>query len=97
MPIPFSRKSRRKIVQASGNGDGTISTRVGLRPATDWHKRNFVTSVLIPSLFTKRPTRAGGEPPLFPKLKPCEICITWIGHASFLVQTQEVNVLIDPN
>jgi L-ascorbate metabolism protein UlaG (beta-lactamase superfamily) len=97
VPIPFSRKSRRKIVQASGNGDGAHSTRVGLRPSSDWHKRNFVTSVLIPSLFTKRPSRAGGEPPLFPKLRKGEICITWIGHASFLVQTADVNVLIDPN
>ena len=28
--------------------------RVGLRPEKGWHKRNFLTQVLIPSLFTKR-------------------------------------------
>jgi len=37
------------------------------------------------------------RPPEFPKIREGEICITWIGHASFLVQTHEVNVLIDPN
>ena len=51
-------------------------------------------SVLIPSLFTKR---AGDHVrPHFPKIRKGEICITWIGHASFLIQTHEVNVLIDP-
>lgn len=35
--------------------------------------------------------------PLFPKVRKGEIGITWIGHASFLIQTPEVNVLIDPN
>ncbi|CAN5175200.1 hypothetical protein BH20VER2_BH20VER2_00090 [soil metagenome] len=96
MPIPFSRKSQRNVVRADENGtppDG--GTRVGLRPSADWHKRNFLTSVLIPSFFTKR--AAGGQPPLFPKVEPGQICITWIGHASFLIQTHKVNVLIDPN
>lgn len=79
----------------TGSPPASSGKRVGLRPGTDWHKRNFLTSVLIPSLFTKR--AAAGEPPLFPKLRAGEICITWIGHASFLVQTQNVNVLIDPN
>src|SRR5436305_13553191 len=70
------------------------STRVRLRPRPDWHERNFLTSVLIPSLFIKR---AGGyAPPQFPKIREGEFCITWIGHASFLVHTHEVNVLIDP-
>ncbi|PYJ49633.1 MAG: MBL fold metallo-hydrolase, partial [Verrucomicrobia bacterium] len=96
MPIRFPRKSRRNVVrQASEAGARTKrSTRVRLRPRADWHKRNFLTSVLIPSLFIKR---AGGyAPPQFPKIREGEICITWIGHASFLVQTHEVNVLIDP-
>jgi len=34
--------------------------------------------------------------PLFPKVHEGEICITWIGHASFLIQTHRVNMLIDP-
>ena len=97
MPIPFSKKSRRNVVrQKSGNGDtDETSTSVGLRPGTDWHKRNFLTSVLIPSLFVKR--SGDRTQPLFPKIAEGQICITWIGHASFLIQTQEVNVLIDPN
>lgn len=96
MPIPFSKKSRRNVVQTSKNGfEPTTSKRVGLRPSSDWRKRNFLTSVLIPSLFTKRVGKGGL--PLFPKLKAGELCITWIGHASFLIQTKDVNVLIDPN
>jgi L-ascorbate metabolism protein UlaG (beta-lactamase superfamily) len=97
VPIPFSKKSRRNVVrQGSENGaQNKRSTRVRLRPRPDWHKRNFLTSVLIPSLFTKR--SGDYEPPQFPALGPGQICITWIGHASFLIQTHEVNVLIDPN
>ena len=66
-----------------------------LRPRRDWHKRNFLSSVLIPSLFTKR--LGSNAVPTFPKVLPGEFCITWIGHASFLIQTHEINVLIDPN
>ena len=96
MPIPFSKKSRRNVVrQSSENGaENKRSTRVKLRPRSDWHKRNFLTTVLIPSLFTKR---AGDHVrPHFPKIRKGEICITWIGHASFLIQTHQANVLIDP-
>jgi len=35
--------------------------------------------------------------PQFPKLGPGELALTWIGHASFLVQFHDLNVLIDPN
>jgi len=69
---------------------------VGLRPGSGWHKRNFLTEVLIPSLFMKR---AGISPvtPIFPELQERQIGITWIGHASFLIRTAESNLLIDPN
>ena len=35
--------------------------------------------------------------PVFPSLKHGQVAITWIGHASFLVQFTDLNVLIDPN
>ena len=55
------------------------ATRVSLKPGTDWHKRNFLTEVLIPSFFTKR--SGSRAMPLFPKVGVGEICLTWIGHA----------------
>jgi L-ascorbate metabolism protein UlaG (beta-lactamase superfamily) len=96
VPIPFSKKSRRNVVrQPSENGaQNKRSTRVKLRPRADWHKRNFLAEVLIPSLFIKR--SGDYAAPQFPEIRADEICITWIGHASFLIQTHEVNVLIDP-
>jgi L-ascorbate metabolism protein UlaG (beta-lactamase superfamily) len=68
---------------------------VDLKFGSGWHKRNFLAEVVIPSLFTKR----HGEKikPSYPDLREGEICITWIGHASFLVQTPEHSILIDPN
>jgi L-ascorbate metabolism protein UlaG (beta-lactamase superfamily) len=71
------------------------STRVGLKPKKGWHKRNFLTQVFIPSLFTRR--LGNHLEALFPELKENEIGITWIGHASFLIQARGVNLLVDPN
>jgi L-ascorbate metabolism protein UlaG (beta-lactamase superfamily) len=96
VPIRFPRKSRRNVVrQTSEDGEAAKhSTRVRLRPGSDWRKRNFLTEVLIPTLFMKR--SGSRARPFFPKIRENQLCITWIGHASFLVQTHEVNVLIDP-
>ena len=101
MPNPFSPKGRKKseikrspkpecVEQPTGE-----ARKVGLKPQKDWHKRNFFTEVLIPSLFAKRAGQH--EKPAFPALQNGEIGVTWIGHASFLIQTEGHNLLIDPN
>jgi L-ascorbate metabolism protein UlaG (beta-lactamase superfamily) len=36
-------------------------------------------------------------PRSFKELTPTKVALTWIGHASFLVQFHDLNVLIDPN
>ncbi len=60
-----------------------------------WTERNFITEVLLPSWFTRR--TGTQHRPLFPTLTAGQICVTWIGHASFLIQTRRHNILIDPN
>ena len=68
---------------------------VSMKLGEGWHRRNFLTEVIIPSLFSPREevlSRSG-----LPELTGNQIGITWIGHASFLIQTPEHSVLIDPN
>ena len=69
--------------------------QVDMKLGSGWHKRNFLAEVVIPSLFTKR--HGQKLKPVFPELKDGDICITWIGHASFLIQTPDHSILIDPN
>jgi L-ascorbate metabolism protein UlaG (beta-lactamase superfamily) len=69
--------------------------RVTLAPGAGWTKRNPVTEIILPSLFTK--CSGVSQRPQWPTLVDQEIALTWIGHASFLLQAEGVNVLIDPN
>src|SRR4051794_10390408 len=57
---PFRRKPRATITKpAVANGGAapppaSPKRKVGLKPKGDWHKRNYLTEVFIPSIFTKR-------------------------------------------
>ncbi len=68
---------------------------INMRLGEGWHKRNFLTEVIIPSLFKRR--LGERTPVILPKILPGQIGVTWIGHASFLIQTEKHAILIDPN
>ena len=66
-----------------------------LTPAKHFNPRTVFRELVWKALLTPRV----GQPrrPVFPKLIHGQVAITWIGHASFLVQFTNLNVLIDPN
>ena len=72
-----------------------------LSPRASAHKKRaphrFITDVILPALFSRKRGTRQQLPPIFPKLKAGKICITWIGHASFLIQGPHGNILVDPN
>ena len=66
-----------------------------LTPSKHFNPRTFFRELVWKTLLTPRV----GQPrrPVFPKLIRGQVAITWIGHASFLIQFTNLNVLIDPN
>ena len=66
-----------------------------LTPSQHFNPRTFFREMVWKALFTKR--HGEHKRPAFPKLKHGQVAITWIGHASFLIQFTDLNVLVDPN
>jgi beta-lactamase superfamily II metal-dependent hydrolase len=66
-----------------------------LTPCNHFNPRKFFHKMVWKALLTKR--HGTHREPKFPKLQHGEVAITWIGHASFLVQHTDLNILIDPN
>jgi L-ascorbate metabolism protein UlaG (beta-lactamase superfamily) len=66
-----------------------------LTPSNHFSPRTFFREMIWKALVTRRV----GEhrQPDFPTLERGQVALTWIGHASFLVQFNDLNVLIDPN
>src|SRR5438093_1157192 len=66
-----------------------------LTPAKHFNPRTFFREMVWKALLTRR--TGEHREPAFPKLSYGQVAVTWIGHASFLVQFTDLNVLIDPN
>ena len=66
-----------------------------LTPSKHFNPRTFFHEMVWKALLTRRTGQH--KEPVFPKLKFGEVAVTWIGHASFLIQFTDLNVLVDPN
>ncbi len=66
-----------------------------LTPAKHFNPRTFFQELVWKGWLT--PRHGEHRRPVFPKLKHGQVAVTWIGHASFLIQFSDLNVLVDPN
>jgi L-ascorbate metabolism protein UlaG (beta-lactamase superfamily) len=66
-----------------------------LTPARHFNPRTFFYEMVWKAWLT--PRMGHHRRPVFPRLKRGHVAITWIGHASFLIQFSDLNVLVDPN
>src|SRR5436305_3870575 len=66
-----------------------------LTPSNHFNPRTFFYEMVWKAWLTRRTGQH--RCPVFPKLTKGRVALTWIGHASFLVQFSDLNVLIDPN
>ena len=66
-----------------------------LTPANHFNPRTFFYEMVWKAWLT--PRCGDHKRPEFPKLTTGHVAITWIGHASFLIQFNDLNVLVDPN
>jgi L-ascorbate metabolism protein UlaG (beta-lactamase superfamily) len=66
-----------------------------LTPSKHFNPRTFFKELVVKALLTRRVGQQ--RRPVFPRLIHGQVAVTWIGHASFLIQFTNLNVLIDPN
>src|SRR5437588_9617694 len=66
-----------------------------LTPTKAFNPRTFFYGMVWKVLLVRRKGR--NKRPVFPKLNAGQVALTWIGHASFLIQFHDLNVLVDPN
>jgi len=66
-----------------------------LTPSHSFNPRTFFKEMVWKALLTKR--IGSHQTPVYPRLNHGQIALTWIGHASFLIQFNDLNILVDPN
>lgn len=66
-----------------------------LTPSQHFQPAAFFHQMVWKALMTRRTGTT--KEPKFPQLQAGQVAITWIGHASFLIQFTDLNVLVDPN
>ncbi|MBM3846145.1 MAG: MBL fold metallo-hydrolase [Verrucomicrobia bacterium] len=66
-----------------------------LTPSNHFSPRAFFYEMVWKALLTPRVGES--KRPVYPRLKEGDVAITWIGHASFLIQFSDLNILVDPN
>ncbi len=66
-----------------------------LTPTNAFNPRTFFREMVWKALLTRRV--GAHKCPQYPELTDNQLALTWIGHASFLVQFPGLNALIDPN
>lgn len=65
-----------------------------LTPTKAFAPRRFFNEYVLKPLFWRR--QGEHRKPDFPELKKGDVAITWIGHASFLIQFNDLNIVVDP-
>jgi len=66
-----------------------------LTPSNHFDPRSFFREMVWKALMT--PQGGSVKVPRFPHLETGQLALTWIGHASFLLQFSDLNLIIDPN
>src|SRR5438045_8622372 len=66
-----------------------------LTPTKAFNPRTFFYEMVWKVLLTRR--KGQNKKPVFPKLSAGQVALTWIGHASFLIQFPHLDLLVDPN
>lgn len=86
---------RPKPVDTRARGRAIPRSFKELTPSNHFSPRKFFREMVWRAFFT--PRTGSTKIPAFPRLRPPELAVTWIGHASFLIQFSGLNALIDPN
>lgn len=86
----------KESLKMSGRGSRKIPRSFKeLTPTKAFNPATFFYEMVWKSFLTKR--TGENKTPNFPLLSNKELALTWIGHASFLIQFKDLNAMVDPN